>query len=115
MHEDQVRRAFGGAAPNELWFTDITEHPTAEGKLYLCAVRDAFSRRVVGYSTDHRMKASLAVAAVRNAIALTHPVGTVVHTDRGSQFRLKKFIREGACTLDRLPRGNHTADALATW
>ncbi len=85
VHDDLVRRIFTATAPNELWLTDITEHPTAEGKLYLCAVKDAFSNRIVGYSIDSRMKASLAVAALRNAIGLRGPVGTIVHSDRGSQ------------------------------
>ena len=93
VHDDLVQRAFGARAPNELWFTDITQHPTAEGKLYLCAVKDAFSGRIVGYSMDDRMKASLAVAALRNAIGLRAPSGTVVHSDRGSQFRSGKFVR----------------------
>jgi transposase InsO family protein len=93
VHEDLVRRAFSSKAPNELWFTDITEHSTAEGKLYLCAVKDAFSGRIVGYSMDDRMKASLAVAALRNAIELRRPRATVVHSDRGSQFRSGKFVR----------------------
>ena len=61
---------------------------------YLCAIKDAFSGRIVGYSIDHRMKASLAVAALRNAIALRRPTGTVVHSDRGSQFRSAKFVRQ---------------------
>ena len=39
-------------APNQLWLTDITEHPTGEGKLYLCAIKDACSSRIVGYSMD---------------------------------------------------------------
>ncbi len=93
VHDDLVQRAFGARAPNELWFTDITQHPTAEGKLYLCAVKDAFSGRIVGYSMDDRMKASLAVAALRNAIGLRAPSGPVVHSDRGSQFRSGKFVR----------------------
>jgi putative transposase len=93
VHDDRVRRSFGARAPNELWFTDITEHPTAEGTLDLCAVKDAFSARIVGYSLDSRMKASLAVAALRNAIELRRPCGTIVHSDRGSQFRAGKFVR----------------------
>ena len=93
MHDDLVRRAFTAGAPNRLWLTDITEHPTGEGKLYMCAIKDAFSGRIVGYSIDHRMKASLAVAALRNAIGLRGPMGTVVHSDRGSQFRSAKFVR----------------------
>ena len=69
-----------------LWFTNITEHETAEGKLYLRAVKDVYSGRIVGYSMDSRMQASLGVAALRNAIVRRDPVGTVVHSDRGSQF-----------------------------
>jgi len=93
VHDDLVRRNFTAGSPNRLWLTDITEHRTDEGKLYLCAVKDAFSNRIVGYSIDSRMKASLAVAALRNAIGLRGPRGTVVHSDRGSQFRSVKFVR----------------------
>ncbi len=78
--------------PNVLWLTDITKHPTAEGKLYVCAIKDCYSSRIVGCSIDSRMKASLAVSALRNAITLRNPTGTVVHSDRGSQFRSNKFV-----------------------
>jgi putative transposase len=64
-----------------------------EGKLYLCAIKDVYSNRIVGYSIDSRMKASLAVSALHNAIALRDPEGTVVHSDRGSQFRSNAFVR----------------------
>jgi putative transposase len=87
------RHDFTATRPNEKWLTDITEHHTAEGKLYLCAIKDCYSGRIVGYSIDSRMKASLAVSAMRNAIALRDPAGTIVHSDRGSQFRSRKFIR----------------------
>jgi len=93
VHDDLVRRDFAAKAPNVLWLTDITEHRTDEGKLYLCAIKDAFSNRIVGYSIDERMKATLAVAALRNAIGIRRPVGTVVHSDHGSQFRSAKFVR----------------------
>jgi putative transposase len=93
VHDDLVRRIFTADAPNQLWLTDITEHRTDEGKLYLCAVKDVFSGRIVGYSMDDRMKSAIAVAALRNAIGLRRPRGTVVHSDRGSQFRSAKFVR----------------------
>jgi transposase InsO family protein len=93
VHDDLVRRVFRAERPNELWFTDITEHPTAEGKLYLCAVKDACSNRIVGYSLDARMTSELAVNALRNAVALRGPVDTVVHSDRGSQFRSHVYLR----------------------
>jgi len=89
----RVRHDFTATAPNVKWLTDITEHPTGEGKLYLCAVKDCYSNKIVGYSIDSRMKSSLAASALRNAIALRSPVATTVHSDRGSQFRSKKVQR----------------------
>ena len=81
--------------------TDITEHKTAEGKLYLCAVKDVFGNKIVGYSIGSRMKSSLAVRALENAVALRGDVaGCVVHSDRGSQFRSRKFLR--ALTRNRM-------------
>ena len=53
-----------------------------------------YSGRIVGYSIDDRMKASRAVAALRNAVARRVLVATVVHSDRGSQFRWNAFVRE---------------------
>lgn len=93
VHDDHVRREFTAEAVDTLWLTDITEHRTGEGKLYLCAVKDACSNRIVGYSMDSRMESSLAVAALRMAVHQRGPVGTIVHSDRGSQFRSKKYVR----------------------
>jgi len=93
VHDDLVLRDFTAAEPNQLWLTDITEHPTAEGKLYLCAVKDACSKRIVGYSIDARMTSDLAVNALRNALALRGPVEAIVHSDRGSQFRSHAYVR----------------------
>jgi putative transposase len=93
-HDDLVRRQFSAEEPNELWLGDITEHWTREGKLYLCAIKDACSNKIVGYSMDSRMKARLAVAALDNAAARRGDVaGCIFHTDRGSQFRSRKVHR----------------------
>ncbi len=98
VHDDLVRRDFTAACANRLWLADITEHATGEGKLYLCAIKDAFSNRIVGYSIDERMKSRLAVAALDNAVARRGDVdGCILHSDRGSQFRSRKFVR----ALDR--------------
>jgi putative transposase len=70
VHDDLVARRFTAPAPDRIWLTDITEHPTAEGKLHLYAIKDVYSGRIVGYSMDARMTAGLAVSALRNAIAL---------------------------------------------
>jgi len=93
-HDDLVRRDFNASRPNEVWLADITEHPTAEGKLYLCAIKDLFSNRIVGWAIDDRMKARLVVAAVEMAVARRGEVaGCILHSDRGSQFRARKVQR----------------------
>jgi transposase InsO family protein len=93
VHDDLVCRDFTASAPNIKWLTDITEHPTGEGKLYLCAVKDCYSNKIVGYSIASHMRASLAVSALRNAIALRDPSDVVVHSDRGAQFRSEAYRR----------------------
>jgi putative transposase len=95
VHDDLVERDFTAAGPNRLWLKDITEHPTAEGKLYLCAVKDVWSRRIVGYSIAERMPSALAVDALEMAIARRgrdDVAGCVVHADRGSQFRSRPYV-----------------------
>jgi putative transposase len=97
VHDDLVERDFTADAPNRLWLADITEHWTREGKLYLCAVKDVYSNRIVGYSIDSRMKSRIAVAALDNAVARRRAedadvAGCVLHTDRGSQFRSRKLV-----------------------
>lgn len=85
--DDLVRRDFFREAPNQLWMTDITEHPTREGKLYCCAVLDAHSRRVVGWSIDSIQTAALVTNALTMAIEARSPQsGAVVHSDHGTQF-----------------------------
>ncbi|WP_126349492.1 IS3 family transposase [Kocuria rosea] len=94
VHDDLVERDFTANRPNQLWLADITEHKTAEGKLYLCAIKDVHSNRIVGYSIDSRMKSRLAVDALRSAVARRgQTAGCILHTDRGSQFRSRKFVR----------------------
>ena len=94
VHDDLVNRQFSADGPNELWLTDITEHRTREGKVYLCAIKDVFSNRIVGYSIDSRMKARIAVNALEMAVAHRgRPTGVIVHSDRGSQFRSRRFLK----------------------
>lgn len=90
-HDDLVQRDFTASNINQLWLTDITEHWTNEGKLYLCSLKDVFSNRIVGYSIGDRMTAELALSALDNAMQLRkYPKGVIVHSDRGSQFRSRK-------------------------
>jgi transposase InsO family protein len=90
--KDLVDRQFTRTGPNELWVTDITEHPTREGKLYCAVVLDVHSRRVVGWSIDATQTAALATNALGMAIANRSPQpsagpgsGTVIHSDHGVQ------------------------------
>jgi transposase InsO family protein len=92
VSDDLVNRDFSASEPDELWLTDITEHPTSVGKLYCCCVKDVFSNRIVGYALGERMTAALATSALRSAVARRQPVDTVVvHSDRGGQFRSRAF------------------------
>ncbi len=88
VHDDLVARVFEADGPNQVWLTDITEHPTKEGKLYMCALKDVWSNRIVGYAMSERMTSQLAVDALADAVARrgTSVAGCIVHSDRGSQF-----------------------------
>lgn len=101
VHDDLVGRRFTADASNRLWLADITEHRTGEGKLYLCAIKDVFSNRIVGYSIDSRMKSRLATQALASAVARRGDVaGCILHTDRGSQFRSRRFVHAlGRCDM----------------
>jgi transposase InsO family protein len=94
-HDDLVRRDFTASAPNELWLCDLTEHRTREGRLYVAAIKDVFSNRIIGWAIDERMKARLVVAAIEMAVARRDGdvAGCVFHSDRGSQFRARKVHR----------------------
>ena len=92
---DLVTRDFGRSQANELWVTDITEHPTREGKVYCCVVLDAWSRRVVGWSIDSSPNAALVTNALGMAIDGRRPAEgtTVIHSDQGTQFTSWAFTR----------------------
>ena len=84
---DLVRRRFRADGPDRLWMTDITEHPTREGKIYCCAVIDAFSRMVVGWSIDSRQTGLLVTNALGMALNRRAPrEGGIIHSDQGVQF-----------------------------
>ena len=97
---DLVRRSFRRDRPNELWLTDITEHPTREGKLYCCVVLDTFSRRIVGWAIDTTQTTLLVLNALGMATQRReHRDGLVIHSDRGVQFTSWAFsqrVRDAA-------------------
>jgi transposase InsO family protein len=84
---DLVRRVFARDRPNALWVTDITEHPTNEGKVYCCVVLDTFSRAVAGWAIDSTQTTALVLNALGMATGRReHGDGLIVHSDRGTQF-----------------------------
>ncbi|MBZ5736203.1 DDE-type integrase/transposase/recombinase, partial [Nocardioides sp. TRM66260-LWL] len=86
---DLVQRDFNRNGPNQLWVTDITEHPTREGKVFCCVVLDTYSRRVVGWSIDASPTAVLVTNALGMAIdsrlGQRSKPGTIIHSDQGVQ------------------------------
>jgi putative transposase len=86
VHQDLVQRRFTANRPDRLWCTDITEHPTAGGKVYCCAVLDVFNRQVVGWSIADHVRSDLVVDALQMATWRRRPAGTIVHSDRGPQY-----------------------------
>ena len=91
---DLVERRFRRDDPDRLWVTDITEHPTREGKLYCAVVLDVFSRRVVGWSIDSNQETSLVTSALGMAIANREPADdTIIHSDQGTQFTSWAFTQ----------------------
>ncbi len=103
---DLVDRDFARSEPDQLWVTDITEHPTREGKVYCAVVLDTFSRRVVGWSIDSRPTATLVTNALSMAIDQRQPVegATVIHSDHGTQAEFNRWSQHrlvggsvGAC------------------
>ena len=90
---DLVRRDFTAKKPNQKWVIDITEHPTREGTLYLCAIQDLYSNKIVGYSMSDNRCVDIATNALAMAITTRQPTkGLIIHSDRGGQFRAKAYI-----------------------
>nr|WP_264081685.1 IS3 family transposase [Gandjariella thermophila] len=86
--DDLVNRQFTVDAPNTLWLTDITEHPTGEGKVYCAAVMDAWSRRIIGWSIGEQQTTDLVLDALGMAILRRNPAAgsTILHSDHGTQY-----------------------------
>jgi len=85
--EDLLDRKFAAGAPNRCWVADITYLRTWEGWLYLVAVQDLYSRRIVGWAMADHMRAELVTDALQMALAHRRPErGLIWHSDQGSQF-----------------------------
>jgi putative transposase len=85
--DDLLDRNFAAGAPNRCWVADITYLRTWEGWLYLVALQDLYSRRIVGWAMADHMRADLVTDALEMALAHRRPGrGLIWHSDQGSQF-----------------------------
>jgi len=85
--DDLLDRDFTASGPNQRWVADITYLRTWQGWLYLVAVQDLYSRRIVGWAMADHMRAELVVDALQMALARRRPApGLIWHSDQGSQF-----------------------------
>ena len=113
--EDVVGRQFEPEAPNQVWTADVTCIPTREGWLYLAAVEDLYSRRIVGWSMGERIDSRLVVDALEMAVSRRLPgAGLVAHSDRGSRYASEHYQRllaghGSTCSMSR--RANCWDDA----
>ena len=105
-----IDQDFTAERSDQKWGADISYIWTAEGWLYLAAVIDLFSRRVVGWETSDRLKRDLAVEALRRAlVARTPPPGLVHHSDRGSQYcsvDYQSLLRKRGALISMSGKGN---------
>jgi transposase InsO family protein len=105
--ENLLDRQFNPSAANETWVADITYIPTREGWLYLAAVEDLYSRRVVGWSIAEHMQSRLVVDALAMAVQRRLPGAELLaHSDRGSQYASEHYqlllAKHGiACSMSR--------------
>jgi putative transposase len=88
---DLVRRDFTAAQPDRLWVADITYIPTWSGFLYLAAVLDAYSRRIVGWAMASHLRTELVLEALDQALRQRRPHAVIHHSDQGSQYTSLAF------------------------
>jgi len=87
-----LNRDFGAERPNQKWLADITYIPTLEGWLYVAAVLDLFSRKIIGWAMSDRMTTDLTLAALRMAIRQRRPGPDLIHhSDQGSQYTDSRY------------------------
>jgi putative transposase len=108
--ENILNRAFAVSAPNRVWVADITYVWTQEGWLYIAAVLDLFSRRIVGFATAEHLREALVRNALLMAISRRQPLSKVLHhSDRGSQYASMNYqtlLRDSGLTVSMSRKGN---------
>jgi len=87
-----LNREFSVEQPNRKWLADITYIPTLEGWLYLAAILDLFSRKIVGWAMAERMTTDLTLAALKMAVRQRQPGADLIHhSDQGSQYTDERY------------------------
>ena len=105
-----VDRNFTAVAPNRVWLADITYIRTDQGWLYLAAVMDLYSRKIVGYATADHLRTELPLAALRMASKARRPeAGLIHHSDRGVQYASADY-RKALQSIRALASMSHKAD-----
>jgi transposase InsO family protein len=114
---NELNRNFTTSAPNKIWVTDITYIWTREGWIYLAAILDLFSRRVVGWSMDSHLDRTLALDALGMALRTRRPeAGLVHHSDRGVQYASEDYrsrLRERGIICSMSRKGDCWDNAVA--
>ena len=105
-----LQRQFTATAPNRIWLADITYLPTGEGWLYLAAVMDLHTRKIVGWSMRDHLRAEGALAALQMAVQRQKPgPGLIQHSDRGVQYACGDYVaalEKAGITPSMSRRGN---------
>ena len=106
-HEDHCARQWDQGTLDRVWITDFTYLRCAQGWVYLCAVRDAHSRRVLGYAIGEQQSTDLVITTLDMAAATrgTFPAGVVLHADRGTQFTSQKLAAYMRAVKGRVSMG----------
>ncbi len=115
--DDLVQRGFRPAAPNVLWCADITYLETWQGRCYLAAIQDLYSRMIVGWQLAEHMRAELVVDALQMGVHQRRPqAGLVHHSDQGSQYVSLAFgqaARDAGIAVSMGSRGDCFDNAVA--
>lgn len=107
---NRLEQNFTAEKPNQVWVADITYVATGEGWLYLAAVLDLYSRKIVGWSTADHLRTELVREALQQALADRRPEkGLVHHSDRGVQYAsddYQELLQKNGCLPSMSRRGN---------
>jgi len=112
-----LSRKFKAIRTNQVWVSDITYIPTAEGWLYCAVVKDLYTKKVAGYATSERINAQLCLDALNMAIGRQKPLkGLIFHSDRGVQYTAKAFrllLNQNGFEQSMTRKGNPYDNAVA--